>query len=613
MRARTFWPERTQRVVVGGALALLLIAAFAPSVLADQVVRTQAYSAIESQFLVDTAHGFTFMASRDRFITQPPVRHLEVFDADGTSLATFEGGATGMALTATRLFVSSMGSATIRRFDVTQPVPTELTPLTIESIYPNSLVMAGGTLWMAECFPTNPSVFTIDPQTGAQAAVTIGQLDVSNCAEFTDHPTNADVLYAWSKRGGNLYRIDVSGGTFSSTATWSAPGGAAITDVAISADGATLIASVMNGSPNAGAVVLNPTTLAATGVRYDEGHNLRAVAIASDGHVATSGGASVRVFPSGVTTPNAQWATDTDCTGGENTFRGLAFGPSPTELFVATEGQTVHLFSNPTSTLASSSVTASVTPETPFVDDTYTVQGTLNVPGASSSGRTITVRVGGTVVGTTTTGAGGTYSLPITSTVSHQTCVDVRFAGTTSVTGAMAADGVQVLQVPTTLVFDQPTDQLPNAELELTGSLAFDDAASTAGSSVLVERYEDGPWVPVDTATVAGDGTWSVQTTLGAESETFRATYDGTARYAADTESVGVNVGQHVTSLTFRVTNDRVTYGRPPRSGPRSTSRPPRSSAPSSSCHSATASRRRSWGRWRRTPTARRACRSSPR
>lgn len=542
-------------------LAAGMILALMPIARADTHVAPSVEYSDFATLLSDPVHGFEFLVSRNIVSGPYPRPDLEIFNAGGTSIETAEtdwGG--GIAIAGATLYVS--GDDAIERFDLTQDPPAQGSPLTLTKMYrPFSIVSAGGLLWVAECLDDS-AVETVDPSSGAEVMRNVAE--VGRCPQFLDDPANANIFYAWDRYGSTLYRVNASSGSFVSTTSWVAPGG--ITDVAVAPGGGTVVAAIDAAHPAAGAVALDPTTLVPTGVTYTAGSNIMAVSVSPDGHVATADGNTVRVYPSGAGTPNAAWLTN-GCEGGLVGERGLSFGPSGSNLFALARGGTsLFTLSNATSLLATSSLTLTPSSTAPAAGDTVTLDGNLSIGGSGASGRTVKLYEGGSVIDTATTSAGGAYSFAATPATAGYDCYEVRSAATGTATGAQRSVTLEVGQVVSILTMTGPaTPPVVGGTVDLSGSLSFADAAPTGGKIVHLARSTDGAvFTPLGDVTVAGDGTWSAAEAAGSEGGyVFRATYDGTARYAPAEIKITVGVGRGASALSLRTFNHPVVYGHP--------------------------------------------------
>jgi hypothetical protein len=262
--------------------------------------------------LADPAHSLEFIGTHYQGGGEGG-KHLQAMDAAGDVVQTYDVGPTGgMAIVGSTLYVTDpMPDFQLVRLNLGVSPPGELTPMPVLRQL-LSLVSAGGLLWGAECL-YDSTVESIDPVTGGESPQDLSGLDISNCPQFADNPALAKIFYMWSQFHGTLYRVDTTGGVLTTTASWAG----SINDVAVAPDGASVVVATSDG-----AIVLNPTTLAPTGVSCKNGSNISAVAVSGDGHVATATGNHVWAFPSGASTPNASWTVG-GCLNGPVTARGL--------------------------------------------------------------------------------------------------------------------------------------------------------------------------------------------------------------------------------------------------------------------------------------------------
>lgn len=509
--------------------------------------------------LPDSAHGFEFMTTSYQGGSESG-SHLQATDPSGSSLKTYDVGPSGgMAIAGTTLYVTDpFPDMHVARLDLGVSPPGELAPISVTRQL-LSLVYANGLLWASECLPDS-TVESVDPATGAESPQDLTGLDISNCPQFADNPALAKIFYMWSQNHGTLYRVDTTGGKLTAGASWNG----SINDVAVSSDGSAVIVGSADG-----AIELDPTTLAPTGTTYSDGSSVTAVAVSGDGHVGTAAGDHVFVYPSGGSTPNASWAVG-GCLDGSVTARGLGFGPSDLQLFVLSRSaQTFSVLSHPTSVLKTSSLVSSSAPPTPTPGDTVTISGTLTVPSTSVAGRTVAIYESGayngtdTFIGNATTDAGGAFSLDVPGVTAGGHCFDARFAGTTGATGAVAGTAMIIDRLPSTVSISGPDPSpLPGDPLQLKGTLAFQDAASTENAVIHVDVWDGSLWQPVDDAVVAADGTWSVTTTAGSEGTySFRARVDQSDRYLEDSAQVDVVIQRSAAKLRLVPSKAVVTYG----------------------------------------------------
>ena len=510
---------RIARRSVAIASGLLLLFASASTARADDVIEMQILSSTRGSLLTDPARKLELVSTNDPLLASQPAPDLEVFNATGASVGTYAPeGAGQMALSADGdlLYVSSVLQPAIRRFDLTQDPFAELSGLGLTQIsFPQSLVVAGGALWVADCLPAG-TVEKVDPSTGHETVQDLSTMDIADCTQFTDHPTSADIFYAWARGHGTLYRIDVSSGSITSKGSWTAAQGSGILDVALAPGGASLVVAVFGGD-GPGAISLNPTTLVETGVRYADGEYARAVSIAADGHVAVGYGTTVSVFPGGVPTPNATWSTSLLCQFSYVDERGLDFGPSDGLLFARSEERVAFIFSHPLSALATTSMITSVDPPSSAPGDTVTVSGNLTIPGGSAAARTVDLFDRGGFVATTTTDVDGAFGFDVAPATAGQRCYETRFEGTTTATGVRATAVLEVAKVASRVTIDGPaTDPYPGKSIDFSGTLGFDDSGSVEASVIHIARTVDGfNYTAVGDASVDADGTWSLHTAAG--------------------------------------------------------------------------------------------------
>lgn len=544
-----------------GAIALALLGTLPAPARADttQYAGVQGGDAIH--LLADPAHGYEFLAAGYAGNPGDSTYNLQAFDPSGTSVERYAFGPTGgLAIIGDTLYATTpYFNWSIRRFDLTADPPSETTPLEEDRAL-HGLVAAGGLLWAAECLDGSV-VESVNPTTGAEVPQDLSGLDINRCPEFADDPAHSKIFYVWSRYHATLYRMDTTGGTLAATASWE---GSQINDVAVAPDGSAVVVGTATG-----AVVLDPTSLVATGVTYRAGSNIQAVSISGDGHVAVGVWNEVKVFPAGSGTPSASWALG-GCVAGVVNVRGLSFGPTDTNLFASSQyGQAVTVLTHATSALSQSTISLGTAPAAPTPGDTITLAGTLQIPGGAVSGRAVHLYEGGGALGTVTTDASGGFSFDVPDVAAGSHCYDARFAGSAAATGAVSRANGVVEKVPSAVSIAGPTTTpLPGDQVELTGSLAFDDAASTEGAVVHVERAPAGAvfdweFTTVGDATVQADGTWTIADVAGdVGAYSYRATFDETDRYLGSTARVDVDVHLHSARIRVETSSSRVVYGK---------------------------------------------------
>ena len=560
--------HRPKRRSIAAVLGLTLVVISGPAAYADRVDELDIFPGIYLQLLSDPVHSYQFVASTEFWGASDPAPDLAIFDAAGAPVAEYmPEGVGGVALSdaSTVLYVTENSGPAIHRLDLTLNPPTELSELPLTNFFqPHSVVYAGGALWVGQCLDDS-TIEKVNASTGSETPQDITGLGIQRCPQFVDHPTLPNVFYAWGWQQGTLQRIDVSSGSMQSTATWSGPDGGAITDVAVAPGGETLVAAVEYAAPAPGAVALQPTTLVATGARYLEGSRVAGVSIAADGHVAVGSGTTVNVFPAGSATPSATWSTAGACKVREVGRRGVDFGPSDGVLFVKDqEGYGLSTFSHPTAALVASSIDVTVQPSVSAPGDSVALTGTLDVGGASDSGRTVELFHDGELVTSTITGSGGTFGFDVSPAVEGTFCYETRFEGIATATGARSSATVEVERVPSLLTLDGlATPPYPTQVVAFSGTLSFDDAAAATGSTVNISHTQDGfTYTSIGDAVVDAEGNWTLQAAAPSAGDyTIRARYEGTDRYAPDDATVSLSVVRSATNLTLTTSNSKPTFG----------------------------------------------------
>jgi hypothetical protein len=142
----------------------------------------QILSSTRGSLLTDPARNLELVSTNDPLLASQPAPDLEVFNGTGASVGTYAPeGAGQMALSADGdlLYVASVLQPTIKRFDLTQDPFGELSDLALTQInFPQSLVVAGGALWVADCLPAG-TVEKVDPSTGHETVQDLSTMDAA--------------------------------------------------------------------------------------------------------------------------------------------------------------------------------------------------------------------------------------------------------------------------------------------------------------------------------------------------------------------------------------------------------------------------------------------------
>ncbi|MDE3025315.1 MAG: hypothetical protein KGI93_07065, partial [Acidobacteriota bacterium] len=160
----------------------------------------------------------------------------------------------------------------------------------------------------------------------------------------------------------------------------------------------------------------------------------------------------------------------------------------------------------------------------PFPRGTPTPTTVVNVTGTGDAGDTITLYDGATVIGTTVVGADGTWTIPVllgagshtltaTQTVNALPHAGLTSAASSPVTVVVYPDAPAITGVTT------PGVATPTSAVTVSGTGAAGDT---------ITLY-DGNRV-IGTATVAGDGTWSLTVLLGGGTHSLTAVQTATGR-----------------------------------------------------------------------------------
>ncbi|BBH65265.1 hypothetical protein ACTI_19500 [Actinoplanes sp. OR16] len=425
---------------IGVAVGVVVLGAGATPALADSD-RTLPVKSV-GDLVVDGA--------RQRiFVSDPTSGKIVETRYDGTVVATASGlpRVSGLALSAdgTKIYgalESGRAIVALSAATLTEPVRYDLGA----GVYPLSLESAAGKLW-----------FTYDdfgayPFTGSDG--NIGSLDVSGPAPVVTLEQDTTGAYGiWSgapelsaatgdsgliaafdphTSSGVVAVYDVSGGAFTRTGTKQVTGGYT-RDVDFTPDAGHVVAADLNA-----VTVARSTDLAKTG-SYTVDSWVRAVAVASDGTVAT-GGDALRVYAPGRSAPIRRYAlphTDPSSTGyDEVADRALAWEPGGNRLFAVTRNPSaVHRLRIYTEPKKSQPVLKLSGPASAARAKPLTVTGSLTASLPLPAGTPVTVTrtdlesPSGRSLGTRTTAADGSFSITDTPPAGGTVTYRVSYAG----------------------------------------------------------------------------------------------------------------------------------------------------------------------------------------
>jgi hypothetical protein len=193
---------------------------------------------------------------------------------------------------------------------------------------------------------------------------------------------------------------------------------------------------------------------------------------------------------------------------------------------------TYRYFAGPVTTSNQITITGAVTP----------ASGTIPV------GSAVELYNGATLVASTTTSSGGSYSFTLTSIISSTTVYTVKFVATgyyltsSAMTVALTFHEGTATSAPTA----PPTSQVTDTSMTLTGGTVVGDVGTTTCTGTVTLQRQTGPstWATVATSTLDGSGGYSFTVTESLTPNTsyvYRVSYAGTALYDAsvsDTFSV---------------------------------------------------------------------------
>jgi hypothetical protein len=522
-------------------LALVSLTASAPSASADAgtILPLQGFSRI----IPDHAHSHLF-------ITGSPGTDsaVVVVNEAGGIVKTFtgEGGAGGMALSGTSLYVARCGPQLIDVIDTATLTVTDsfAAPGLDEDC---DIALAGGRLWYADKW-----------QGGHLRSVT---LDALHTQHTTTGATYAGAMFAWSPSAPNtlvvaesgvaptgVYVLDVSGADPVLVTVEGNLGGSTsgIRDLALSADGTELY--VTAGSPY-GVLELPLADLTHVDALYPTGTTLSGIALSTDETRIGAGLTSdnhrdLLTFAAGDEAPVGAVALGS--VSGPHMFgRAVAFTADGSGLFsVRTEsfGTKVVLHLSPAASLPSSSLTMSATPAQVGVGGTTELSGMLTLdtpfnPGSQTVHITAAQPGGIPVeIGTARTQSNGAFDYEVSDQFLH-TGDDVVLGAQFTDPGYVASDATATVRVgqpaPSIAVTVGATTITRGGAVKVTAVLG----GWAVGRSVSIYRQ---PWsmgrVFVGSGTVGAGGTWSVSVKPGTRT-TYTAQFDGDSTYLPATST----------------------------------------------------------------------------
>ncbi|WP_160115108.1 Ig-like domain repeat protein [Bryocella elongata] len=181
-------------------------------------------------------------------------------------------------------------------------------------------------------------------------------------------------------------------------------------------------------------------------------------------------------------------------------------------------------------TQTASSTTAQGTPAAPMAGQTVTVTATVSSPTSPPNG-TVTVTLGGTVVGIGTLNASGVVTLSVSTLPVGTDVLTVSYAGNANYSASSNTVTVQVSAATTqTALLSSANPQSLGQPVTLTATVTSTDAGITGSVSFL-----DGA-TSLGTATVNGSGIATLSTSaLAFGSHTITAVYSGDTNHATST------------------------------------------------------------------------------
>jgi hypothetical protein len=400
-----------------------------------------------SKMVSDTAHDQTFVTGSGSDSS------IVVIDGQGTVTKTItgEGGAGGMALDGSTLYVALCGSATIDVIDTATLEKTDsFAAPGLATVC--DLGFAGGRLWYT----------TGTGQDGTLTSVTVDSLHTVHTTSigeyhtmFASSPGAAPNLLVMANRGlspATVTVLDVSAADPVVVASLWNPGSCHnAADLALSADATTVYLAC--GTPYTVESFAQSDLSTVTGA-YPTGGHPNAIALSADGGKVAAGAAAVDDTDVGVFQIGDDDGALTDFGGTDNTTlvaRGLAFTADGSHVLAITKDSSattvsLHVISGRSDpTIPAPSIAVSVGTKTIRHGQSVKVMAKL---GSWAVGRTVSIYrqpYGGirVLLGTGTVGAGGTWS--ITAKPGVRTTYTAQFDGDASY--LPATSGGQTVQV----------------------------------------------------------------------------------------------------------------------------------------------------------------------
>ncbi len=286
--------------------------------------------------------------------------------------------------------------------------------------------------------------------------------------------------------------VNLAVGTHSLTATQTTPGGR-WSPPQLTSDRSAVASVTVYAPPPAPTVSLPIGSLAAL--------TISGSGVAGDTVTVYEG---TNVIGTALVAPNGGWTLSVTLGLGKHTLFARQTSPL--------SGFTGNASSNASTTIYAQPVPPAITGATTPAQTKTTTP--VTVSGTGAAGYAIALYDGGTLIGSTTVGSNGTWSLKVNLGVGVHT-----LTATQTLVAAVTSDpsgGFSVTVMPPNPV--APTiDSLPSATISSTVTVT---GKGVAGDSITL--YDSG--VVIGTTTIQADGTWSLTVTLGLGSHQLRAT-----------------------------------------------------------------------------------------
>ncbi|GLW30064.1 hypothetical protein [Actinoplanes regularis] len=480
------------------------------------------------------------------FISDPTNGKIVATDYSGTQVGSaLVNNATSLALSAdsSQLYATSPNGMAIFVLDTT--TLTQTAKYSTGTFAPKDVTIAGDRIWFSYANGVRGNLGTIDPTTETPTIVfdryQTGWTGVAELATASAAPNRMGVASL-----GMTAILDVSGDTV--TTVGSVLTNQDVTDMAITPDGNRIVtvypgdyAITMRDADNLAAtqtLPIDPYPVAvdiATDGTIAEGNS--AYYGDQDGYVFTSAGELVQPFnlPAGqVATHGVAWEPD-----GSRLFTIADNGPASAPTFA------MHVYTDlkrAKSRLALDGPSSTVVPGAQV-----TVVGTLASTVSLPAGTSVSISRGGTVLGSATIEAGGTFTFTDTPPVADSVTYEVSYAGDQNHEPTTASISVGIARVASTLTVSGPSSAVPGAPITMTGTLTS-AVSLAAGTPVSVSR--GGTALSGATVDAAGSFTFT-DTPPGTGTVAYEFSYAGDEAHLPAQATASVTVSRTTSTLTL--------------------------------------------------------------